>query len=152
MSRFIKIIFLFFLIAQTSLGCSPKPNEESHNTELSDKRDRSHKKSKRHRNNKEYQATDNQSTDIPKKVYEVLAYIRANDRAPEGYVGGRRFGNYEHNLPEKDNTGRKINYQEWDVNPKQQGRNRGAERLVTGSDGKAWFTANHYNSFVEVRE
>ena len=91
----------------------------------------------------------NQSV-VPKKVYDVLKYVRENGTAPDGYVGGRKFGNYENILPKKDKSGRKINYQEWDVNPKQQGRNRGAERLITGSDGKAYFTKNHYKSFVEI--
>ena len=58
----------------------------------------------------------------------------------QGYVGGRRFGNFEHHLDDKDAQGKRIQYQEWDVNRKQQGKNRGAERLVTGSDGKAWYS------------
>lgn len=88
---------------------------------------------------------------VPPKVYEVLRYVRANRRPPDGYVGGRRFGNYENHLPRRDLSGEEIRYQEWDVNPKVSGRNRGAERLVTGSDGRAWFTQDHYNSFVEVK-
>jgi ribonuclease T1 len=91
-------------------------------------------------------------TKVPQKVYEVLKFIRANNAAPDGYVGGRKFGNYENLLPKKDNNGKRINYQEWDVNPKKEGRNRGAERLITGSDGKAYFTKNHYKSFTEVIE
>jgi guanyl-specific ribonuclease Sa len=27
---------------------------------------------------------------------------------------------------------------------------RGAERLVTGDDGSAWFTANHYQTFFLI--
>lgn len=97
---------------------------------------------------------DNQvvSDKIPKKVIDVLKYVRENNAAPDGYVGGRKFGNYENLLPKKEPNGRRINYQEWDVNPKQQGRNRGAERLITGSDGKAYFTKNHYKNFTEVIE
>lgn len=92
----------------------------------------------------------NKQGNIPQKVYEVLKYIKENGEAPDGYVGGRKFGNYEKQLPQKDENGRRINYQEWDVNPKQQGRNRGAERLVTGSNNKAYYTKNHYKSFVTV--
>lgn len=88
---------------------------------------------------------------VPPKVYDVLAYVRTNGRAMPGYVGGRRFGNYENHLPRSDTDGRPIRYQEWDVNPKVKGRNRGAERLVTGSDGRAWYTRDHYNSFIEVK-
>ena len=92
----------------------------------------------------------NKQSKIPQKVYEVLKYVKENNTAPEGYVGGRKFGNYEKLLPQKDENGRRINYQEWDVNPKQKGRNRGAERLVTGSDGRAYYTKNHYKSFQLV--
>ncbi|MBU1823188.1 MAG: ribonuclease, partial [Bacteroidetes bacterium] len=90
------------------------------------------------------------SNAIPAKVYVVLTHIRKYDRAPEGYVGGRKFGNYEKHLPQTTGDGRRIQYREWDVNPKKEGKNRGAERLVTGSDGRAWYTRDHYNSFTEV--
>jgi len=89
---------------------------------------------------------------IPPKALEVLAYIRKHNRAPEGYVGGRKFGNFEKLLPQKTKVGQPIQYREWDVNPKQEGRNRGAERLVTSSDSRAWYTRDHYNSFVEVKK
>lgn len=88
---------------------------------------------------------------IPAKVREVLAYVREHKRAPAGYVGGRKFGNYENHLPKTTPQGQRIQYQEWDVNPKKENQNRGAERLVTGSDERAWYTRDHYNSFVEVK-
>jgi|GEM_PF-617699 len=87
---------------------------------------------------------------VPSKVYQTLAYIRQYNRAPDGYVGGRKFGNYEKHLPQTTPAGKRINYQEWDVSPKKKGKNRGAERIVTGSDNRAWYTRDHYNSFVEV--
>lgn len=92
------------------------------------------------------------SVAIPEKVKKVLAYVRANGQAPKGYVGGRKFGNYERRLPEINNKGKKIIYQEWDVKPKQEGENRGAERLITGSDKKAYYTSNHYKTFTEIKE
>ena len=87
---------------------------------------------------------------IPAQARQVLAYIRAHREAPEGYEGGRRFGNYEHVLPATDGNGRHIQYQEWDVHPHEAHVNRGAERLVTGSDGRAWYTGDHYAHFTEV--
>jgi guanyl-specific ribonuclease Sa len=54
-------------------------------------------------------------------------------------------------LPQTTPGGDPITYQEWDVNPYQKGVNRGAERLVTGSDGSAWYTNDHYSTFVQVR-
>jgi ribonuclease T1 len=98
------------------------------------------------------QNANNQSNSrIDKKVYDVLKYIKANGRAPEGYVGGRDFQNRERRLPRSDTQGKPIKYQEWDVNPKVRGVNRGAERLVTGSDGKAYYTNDHYRTFQEIK-
>ncbi|MBL7818439.1 MAG: hypothetical protein JNL70_25735 [Saprospiraceae bacterium] len=88
---------------------------------------------------------------IPAKVYRVLQYVREHGQPMEGYVGGRTFQNRERQLVVKDGSGRKIKYQEWDVNPKRNGVNRGAERLVTGSDNRAWYTKDHYQTFVEVK-
>jgi ribonuclease T1 len=80
-----------------------------------------------------------------------LKYIREHNDAPDGYVGGRNFQNREGRLDKKDASGKKIAYQEWDVNPKKRGVNRGAERLITGSDNRAWYTSDHYKNFQEVK-
>jgi ribonuclease T1 len=92
-----------------------------------------------------------QQSAIPAHARETLAYIRQHGYAPPGYVGGRVFGNYEGGLPRYDSRRKRIEYREWDVRPKAEGRNRGAERLVTGNDGRAWYTADHYRTFVEVK-
>jgi ribonuclease T1 len=88
---------------------------------------------------------------VPAKVGMVLKYIDGHNRPPEGYEGGRMFGSFEGLLPKKDARGRPLKYQEWDVNPKVTGKNRGPERLVTGSDGSAYYTADHYKSFIKIR-
>ena len=88
---------------------------------------------------------------IPQKAVLVLNYIRKNNQAPDGYEGGRYFGNYEKNLPQYDAAGNKINYQEWDIRAKEQGKSRGAQRIVTGSDGSAWYTPDHYSTFIEIK-
>lgn len=88
---------------------------------------------------------------IPPAVRETLAYIREHGYAPPGYVGGRVFGNYEGVLPRYDARRKRILYREWDVHPMAEHRNRGTERLVTGSDGRAWYTDDHYRSFSEVK-
>jgi ribonuclease T1 len=95
---------------------------------------------------------DQTKTEVPQKVYKVLEYIDTYNKAPEGHVGGRRFGNYEKLLPKKNKISqKKINYREWDVNKKIQGKNRGAERLVTGDDKSAFYTRDHYKSFHQIR-
>jgi|SRR5262245_6096331 len=88
---------------------------------------------------------------IPDKVLKVLAHVDEHKEAMDGYEGGRSFGNFERRLPQTDDKGRRIKYREWDVNPLRPGVNRGAERLVTGSDGSAYFTDDHYASFKKVR-
>ena len=50
-----------------------------------------------------------------------------------------------------DKSGQRVRYREWDVNPLRPGVNRGAERLVTGSDGSAHYTRDHYETFLEIR-
>jgi guanyl-specific ribonuclease Sa len=101
-------------------------------------------------------ATQNQggetsNSEIPQKVYDVLKYIRANHHALDGYVGGRVFTNREKIVPQADDQRNLIDYQEWDVNPKVEGQNRGTERILTGSDGRAWYTNDHYQSFKEIK-
>jgi ribonuclease T1 len=88
---------------------------------------------------------------VPAKVGKVLAHIDKHGKAPEGYQGGRSFLNIEKLLPEKDANGKRIRYREWDVNPLRPGVNRGAERLVTGSDDSAYYTDDHYRSFTRIR-
>jgi len=94
---------------------------------------------------------DTNGTAIPQKVYDVLKYIRANHRPMDGYVGGRVFSNREKIVPQEDANDNPIQYQEWDVNPKVQGQNRGTERILTGSDGRAWYTNDHYQSFTQIK-
>ena len=66
------------------------------------------------------------------------------------YVGGRKFYNREKRLP-AINENSKIQYKEWDVKPKAEGKSRGAERLVTGNIGTAYYTSDHYRTFKKIR-
>lgn len=71
--------------------------------------------------------------------------LKAGDRA-----GGFNFGNKEKRLPETDADSNPVSYTEYDVNPKQSGADRDAERIVVGSDGRVWYTDDHYGSFSEI--
>ncbi|WP_304237157.1 ribonuclease domain-containing protein [Jiulongibacter sediminis] len=93
-------------------------------------------------------AGQNQQDIIPKEAYDTWAYIKKHNSAPEGYVGGRRFGNYEKRLPQKTEKGQRINYKEWDIYPKKKGQSRGAERIVTSSEGLGYYTPDHYEGFI----
>lgn len=152
MRPFLFFLYLFFG-ASVLADCRSTTQDEQATEQTESRRDR---KKHRDRGNQQTRYRDTQQVrtqagQIPKNVYEVLAYVRANGQAMDGYVGGRRFGNFENHLPRSDTDGRPVRYQEWDVNPKIKGKNRGAERLVTGSDGRAWYTNDHYNTFVEVK-
>ncbi|MFT3898939.1 MAG: ribonuclease domain-containing protein [Gordonia sp. (in: high G+C Gram-positive bacteria)] len=91
----------------------------------------------------------------PARVLRTLSLIDAGQwpkaaNAP-GTHGGRTFRNNEGQLPQTDSTGARARYQEWDVNPKRQGRGRDAERIITGADGSAWYTLDHYRTFHQIR-
>ncbi len=88
---------------------------------------------------------------VPRAALDTLAVIDRTGHAPTGYVGGRRFGNFEHHLPRRTASGVRIQYREWDVARHVLGVNRGPRRLVTGDDGSAYFSADHYRTFLRVR-
>jgi len=88
-----------------------------------------------------------------KKAQETLIKIKENKGSPlEGYKGGRQFKNRENKLPQTDREGNPIIYKEYDVNPKPpKGTNRDSERIVRGSDGKDYYTSDHYETFTEIK-
>lgn len=68
---------------------------------------------------------------------------------PEGENDGR---NSTKVLPRKDKNGKKIEYREYDINSHpQHGAGRGLERMVIGSDGRAYYTREHYKTFEEFK-
>ncbi|MBF6133671.1 ribonuclease [Nocardia otitidiscaviarum] len=92
---------------------------------------------------------------VPDRAYRTLVEIDAG-RWPDsanapGTHGGDTYFNRSRALPAKDAAGNSITYREWDVNPKQRGRGRDAERIVTGSDGSAYYTGDHYDTFTRMR-
>jgi guanyl-specific ribonuclease Sa len=86
---------------------------------------------------------------------KTLDVIDRTGAAPQGFQGGRQFQNDGRSggqvLPRTDANGNSITYREWDVNARQPGVPRGAERIVTGSDGSAYYTDNHYTTFTKIR-
>ena len=88
---------------------------------------------------------------IPTKATDTLAHIKKTGNAPTGYKGGGKFKNKEALLPKKDVSGNPITYKEYDVNPQQTGVNRGTERIVRGSDGKSYYTNDHYRTFTRIK-
>jgi guanyl-specific ribonuclease Sa len=87
----------------------------------------------------------------PKKAYDVLGRVDAKGAPFSGYKGGREFANDGSHGATVLPGGNGVTYREWDVNPNIKGVDRGGERLVTGSDGSAWYTNDHYKSFFRLR-
>lgn len=81
----------------------------------------------------------------PQKAHDLLKAI--NERAGmllPGYVGGQTSHNGERRLP----RGRD---REYDVNPRLRTRRRNAERLIIEQrTGKAYYTPDHYRTFVPL--
>jgi ribonuclease T1 len=83
---------------------------------------------------------------VPAEAREVFEYVLKTGKTPKGYVGGRTWQNREKRLPKGGD------YREYDVHPKVQGRNRGAERIVIDFKSmKGWYTADHYQTFIPIR-
>lgn len=85
----------------------------------------------------------------PEKAVKVLERVMSKGSPLPGYKGGSVFRNSARRLPDADQAGNPITYREWDINPHIRGVDRGPERMVTGSDGSAYYTADHYNSFLQ---
>jgi RHS repeat-associated protein len=88
---------------------------------------------------------------VPEKVVNVLNRVDAKNAPFPGYKGGRDFVNDGGQGASILPRGSGVTYKEWDVNPWVKGTDRGGERLVTGTDGTAWYTTDHYHSFYRVR-
>ena len=67
--------------------------------------------------------------------------------APGKMIGGDRFGNFEDLLPDK----RGRTWQEADIGSFAKA-SRGPERIVFSNDGLIYYTPDHYESFVEMKE
>jgi len=67
-----------------------------------------------------------------------------------GTKAGGKFNNTEGILPTKTSSGETITYKEFDVNNYSTITGRDGERLIIGSDGKLYYTSDHYKTFVEI--
>ena len=89
-------------------------------------------------------------SNIPQPAWDTLEYIKThNGHPPDKHKGGKEYANDGRNggqtLPKSGEQ-----YYEYDIYPKQPGVGRGTERIVLGSDGSAWYTFDHYQSFIRM--
>ena len=87
-------------------------------------------------------------SDVLKQIDEGKWPQAAN--AP-GTRGGSSFEDRDGHLPTTDGSGKPITYKEWDVDPKLPDQNRVGGRIVTASDGSAWYAPDHYATFQRLR-
>jgi guanyl-specific ribonuclease Sa len=88
-------------------------------------------------------------------AWKVLNRVDSKGAPLPGYKGGSTFLNDGSQgaqvLPRTASDGSSITYREWDLSAKIKGVPRDASRLVTGSDGSAFYTTDHYLSFIQFR-
>jgi ribonuclease T1 len=85
---------------------------------------------------------------LPPEASTTVARIRAGGPFPFPHNDGVVFHNAEHHLPREPDGW----YHEYTV-PTPDSDDRGERRIITGRDGRYWYTGDHYASFqqVEVR-
>lgn len=84
--------------------------------------------------------------DLPPEGRATLALIRAGGPFPY-QQDGRKFANREELLPRRA----RGYYREYTVRTPG-ARDRGARRIVAGSGGEVYYTADHYRTFRRIRE
>lgn len=99
-----------------------------------------------------------QKKDLPQNVidaydkYSETGWKGTYKGQSEGTRAGSKWNNNPPQLSQFDDTGKIITYREFDINNKLPGMLRDGERFVRGSDGRIYYTSNHYRSFVEIIE
>jgi ribonuclease T1 len=83
---------------------------------------------------------------LPPEARQTLLLIKQGGPFPYS-KDGTRFGNREGLLPQQARN----YYREYTVSTPGLSH-RGARRIVTGSGGEYWYTADHYRSFKRIRE
>ncbi|MCX3063098.1 ribonuclease domain-containing protein [Streptomyces beihaiensis] len=94
------------------------------------------------------------NTAVPDRAWHTLSLIDSGQWPPHDGSdtrGGAVWPNRDGVLPQVDVDGNPVQYRQWDVNRKQSGHPRNAERIVTGSDGTAWYTGDRFLTFTRMR-
>ena len=82
---------------------------------------------------------------LPPQAAQTVTLIEQGGPFPFPGDDGAVFHNFEHRLPaEPDGF-----YHEYTV-PTPGSDDRGARRLITGRDGRIWYTGDHYETFERV--
>ena len=92
------------------------------------------------------------ATKTKEQIEAVAVPKEGSTRPPNGgYAGNRVYGAKTRPpdmfLPQFTVDGTHISYREYDTKRFYSGVNRGAERFVKGSDGRYYYTSDHYHTF-----
>ncbi|MFH7243316.1 MAG: DUF4157 domain-containing protein [Spirulina sp.] len=96
-----------------------------------------------------------QPTGTTRDQIENVAVPKTGSSSPAagGYAGNRAYGTNTQPpdmlLPQQTTTKQAITYTEYDIKPYHPGQNRGGERFVKGSDGRYYYTSDHYKTFKQ---
>jgi guanyl-specific ribonuclease Sa len=143
-----------------NLFAKVKDSVSSDDNEASKTTDKEQSAGKQDKNNKNDDDIDEQTS---QKIDDIVEYAKTHKGGTKsGYNGGGKFNNDGRKggqiLPKKDAKGNDITYKEYDVNPKpikvntkKANIDRDAQRVVIGSDGKIYYTKDHYKTFIEVK-
>ena len=143
---FLLIVWLLFRCTQQSYNLGAREDKPVSNTERTDARPQN-------RNTSSEQNTKWKEKSFPAEAYTVVKYANThNGKAMPGYKGNTYFGNREKKLPITNAIGIRLEYKEYDIYPWRKGINRGPKRVVIASDGKAYYTKNHYRTFAKIEE
>lgn len=82
---------------------------------------------------------------LPPQVAATVALIRQGGPFPYPRNDGVVFHNDEHRLPDEPDG----YYREYTV-PTPGSPDRGARRIVTGEDGRFWYSPDHYDTFERL--
>jgi ribonuclease T1 len=146
-TRFVSPVFLGLALMVGSMGGSVAQVENALAATAQDS-DVPHRRANDSASSASFEApapASHQTQEVPQKARDLLHTIQdRHGEPPPGYVGGRTFHNRERHLP-------KGRYREYDVNPKIRGRPRDGERIVIEErTGKAYYTRDHYRTFVPL--
>ena len=92
------------------------------------------------------------------EIDEVIDYAKKNDGKPLYNNNNKRTQNTFANdgrkggqvLPKKDNSG-PITYKEYDISKASDPSDRGLKRVVIGSNGRKYYSNDHYKTFIEIK-
>ena len=88
---------------------------------------------------------------VPQQAYTMAQKISANGGVQvSGYKGGGTYRNVP-TVSGGQQLPTRVSYKEYDIHPYVQGQNRGAERLVMGSDNSVWYTSDRYTTFTQIK-